>query len=60
MVSMPEFLKKILVALRLMKRSPTSRAPKDRRSGTRRWPENPRLKREPRRKGERRKKTRRT
>jgi hypothetical protein len=56
---MPDFLKKILIALRLMKRPPVTRKAQDRRSGSRRWPENPRLQREPRRKGDRRKKTRR-
>jgi hypothetical protein len=56
---MAGFFKKLLTALGIQKPVPATRAPKDRRTGARRWSENPSLKKEPRRKKERRKKSRR-
>ena len=56
---MAGFLNGLLVALGFKKSSSVARASKDRRTGMRRWSENPRLKKEPRRKKERRKKIRR-
>jgi hypothetical protein len=56
---MAGFFKKLLIALGIQKPVSVARASKDRRTGARRWSENPSLKKEPRRKKERRKKSRR-
>jgi hypothetical protein len=56
---MASFLNGLLVALGFKKSSSATRVSKDRRTGARRWSENPRLNKEPRRKKERRKKPRR-